>query len=203
MKFLLSLGLLLSAPALSAAAAPPRPTAQPAAQPAPPSLERQALARQFIGLTVSADQFIDLIRAQAAQGVTAGLGPNPSASDAAEAAKGFDQFMGLLGAKFRERMPNLMEAYAQVYAREFSADELRDMVAFAQSPAGRHYSAREVDLASDPPIELQMQGFQNDVWPIVNQIMKEKCAAHTAQRIAAGDKKARCPLADKSDSAAG
>ena len=67
MKLLLSSLLFASASMLSAAAPQAAtPAAQPAVQPTPPSIERQMLARQYISLTVSPDEFIATMRTAAA-----------------------------------------------------------------------------------------------------------------------------------------
>ncbi len=202
MKLLLS-ALLLGSASMLSAAAPQSTQPAPPAQPAPPSIERQELGRRYISLAVSPEQFMAGIRASAARTlVTAKIVAGDTDEDA-DADKTMDRFFTLLEPKLRERLPNLMEAYAQVYAREFSADELKQMIDFVQTPAGRHYLARRVDLENDPAVQLQEQGIATDMPPILRQMEKEQCAARTAQRIAAGDTKARCPLADKPDMAAG
>jgi hypothetical protein len=197
MKLLLSLALLASAPVLSAAAPQETAPAQRAAEPAPPSIERQQLGRQFIAIAISPDDYVATMR----DGITAGIAE--TAGSKAEVDETLKHFLALYEPKVRERLPNLMEAYAQVYAREFSADELKQMIAFAQTPAGRHYFSHRDHLDTDQAVLIQEEGFQEDALPILMQIQKEQCQARTAQRIAAGDKKARCPLADKQDSAAG
>ena len=39
--------------------------------------------------------------------------------------------------------------------------------------------------------------------PVMEQYRREKCAEHTAQRIAAGDKKATCPLSKAAETREG
>jgi len=205
MKLVLSLALLAAAPALSAAApeAPAPVPSQSRADAGPPSIERQMLARRYVSLAVSPDQFIAGMRAMAANGVAKMMLASGDDSEPAQVDRYMQRFFLLLDPKIRERLPNVMEAYAQAYAREFSADELKQLVAFAQSPAGRHYLAGRGVMESDPAVQLQEQGIAAEIQPIVNQLEKEKCQARTAQRIAAGDKKAKCSLADKPDTAAG
>lgn len=203
----ISLALLAGASTLAAAAPPPAEPLVPQnsvmAEPAPPSLERQALARRYVSLTLPPDKFIAGMRFSTSRMVVALRTASGDASDGPDFDSFMERFMALLETKLRDRVPNIMEAYSQAYAREFSADELQQMIAFAQSPAGQHYLAKQFDLASDPAVQLQEQGLQADVPGILHQLEKEQCAARTARRIAAGDKKARCPLADKPDVAAG
>ena len=208
---LLFLVLALTSSALFAAAPPaaaPAP-AEPAAAPAllapPPAIERQMLARRYVSLAVSPDQFLDMFRSGLAAGVSEGCscGDDKKQATKAEADARMKHFLALYEPKVRERLPNLMEAYATVYAREFSADDLKAMIAFAQSPAGQHYLARMPVIETDPIVQMQVEGFMLDLAPIMRQLEKEDCAEHTAQRIAAGDKNAKCPLADKAETQAG
>ncbi len=46
-------------------------------------------------------------------------------------------------------LPRMHEAIASAYAREFSAAELSEIVAFARTPAGRHYFQQSGGLLSD------------------------------------------------------
>jgi hypothetical protein len=159
--------------------------------------------RQFIALAIFAHDYIATMREGMTQGLRDHVGSDLDEAEKSEADATVKRFLALYEPKVRERMPMIMEAWSQVYAREFSADELRDMIAFAQTPAGHHYYARRISLDADPAVIMQQEGLQYDALPILQQIQKERCQARTAQRIAAGDKKARCPLADKPDSAAG
>jgi hypothetical protein len=203
---LLFLSLALASSSVIAAAQPasqPASSAQAAARQAPPSIERQMLARQYIGMVVTPEQYLRLMRAGVAAGVSDSMARNLDDSEKAEVDATMTRFLTLFEPKLRKRMPNLVEASAQVYAREFSADELRQMIAFAQSPAGRHYLTRSLELSTDPAVLIQQQGLMIDAAPIMQQIRKEQCAAHTAQRIAMGDKKAKCPLSGKPETQAG
>jgi len=207
MKLVFSaLVIALAAPAVSAATQqPPASVATAIPQPTkiePPSLERMELARRYIGLAISVDQFVDTMRSGMAAGLSESLGSDVDESDRIESDTRMKRFLALYEPKLRERMPNLLEAYAQVYAREFSAEELQGMVAFAQSPAGHHYLSRRMALELDPAVLSQAQGFQNDALSILKQIQKEMCQAATAKRIAAGDKKAKCPLSNEVDTRA-
>ena len=202
MKLLFSSVLLATASMLSAATPQSAPPA-PAAEPAPPSVERQQLARQYVQLTATADQFVDLFRAGMSKGISGKLDEVEDEESKAEARTEMAHFMSLAEPKLRERIPNLTEAYAQVYAREFSAEELRQMLAFAQSPAGGHFLKSRVKLELDPAILIQQEGFALDLFPILQQMQKEKCAAKAAQRVAMGEKNAKCPLSQAPETQAG
>jgi hypothetical protein len=200
-----SLAIAFASPIL-VAAAPPAPVQaqvqqQPVAQ--PPSIERQQLGRRYIALALSPQDYLDTLRAGIAAGFSHRVGASLDASETAEADEMMKRFFALYEPKVRERLPNVFEAYAQVYAREFSAEELRQMIDFAETPAGRHYVSRRLALDTDPAVLMQEEGIQNDALPILQQIYKEQCAAKAAKRIAAGDKKARCPLSSATETSAG
>lgn len=203
MKLVLSALLLASAPILSAAA--PQ-AAQPGAvaQQAPPSFEKLQLARLFVSLTVRTDDMVRILSIGMAHGASAKLDElTQDAEEKTEVGKDMARFMALMEPRIRQRMPNVLESYAVVYARDYSTEELQRMVAFAQSPAGQHYFANDLAVQTDPIVQRQMEGFQNDVWPTMEEFRKEKCAAKAAQRVAMGDKKARCPLSAAQGRAAG
>jgi hypothetical protein len=101
----------------------------------------------------------------------------------------------------------LTEASAQAYAREFSAAELKDMIAFAETPTGKHYLARGAAVETDPGILKAQMEIMEGLGPIMEQVgtdmAKEACAKKAAARVAAGDKKATCPLAKAAETRAG
>jgi hypothetical protein len=125
----------------------------------------------------------------------------------ASANRFFDRVFLLAQPKIREHMPAVLEASAQAYAREFSAAELRDMIAFAQTPTGKHYLARGAAVETDRGILDAQMGIWEDLAPIMQQVgtdmAKEACAKKAAARVAAGDKKAVCPLAKAAETAQG
>jgi hypothetical protein len=53
-------------------------------------------------------------------------------------------------ADIKETTPELMSAYANAYARTFTASEIDDISAFLKTPTGTKYAARAADLLSDP-----------------------------------------------------
>lgn len=52
----------------------------------------------------------------------------------------------------RAHLPNIIEATAVAYTREFDLAELRDIRAFAETPSGRRYLSRSTALISDPAV---------------------------------------------------
>ena len=183
--------LLVALAASAVVTAAPQPAAQPATA-APPSAERVELARRYVALENPGD-FIEVMRAAAVHSASANAeGPEDQA--------GVERFMNrvfvLAEPKLRARIPAIAEASAQAYAREFSADELKEMIAFAQSPTGRHYLTRSAAVETDPAILDAQHGMFEDLGPYMEQVGKEMCAEKARQRIAMGDTKAKCPLSD-------
>lgn len=156
------------------------------------SAERLVLARKFIALTDPADAIVEMFRMSFWEGVSNSIEDEALLT---EAKAGLDSYLGRLEPKIRENLPRLLEAYAQVYAREFSAEELGQMIAFAESPAGRHYLNGYAKLDNDGQVIDAMSELMEGLTPTLQEIQKEMCAEKAARRVAMGDSKARCPLA--------
>jgi hypothetical protein len=198
----LTAALLISVASPGLAAAPQTVEASQAQTPTPvaaPSAERLELARQFIDLVEPANGLMEVLRAGSWQEATAEIEDEDKRAIANER---LDRLFTRLQARLHQTMPKLIEKYAVVYAREYSADELRALIAFAQSPTGKHYMKRDAALSTDPSlVEAQTEVWQS-ITPVMQDFWKEMCQEHTKERIAAGDTKAKCPLADKSETRA-
>ena len=198
MKRLVTALSISLAPISVAAAAPVPAGPSPVAAPAPaPSADRIELARRFIALTFSADGYIELMHAGAAQMVEA-LSANfgSDEDEARDARQQVERYLAAAEPKVRAHMPRLMEAYAQVYAREFSAEELQQLVGFAQSPAGKRYLSATDSLDLDPVVLKAQQELGEELEPIMDEMRKDMCAEKAAKRIAAGELDAKCPLSE-------
>ena len=197
---LISGSLLVALVSSAAWAAAPQPAAHAPVESAQadadaaPSAERLTLARRFIGMTLSPDEFMDIVRTSALQTATEKLVDADYKGDGSEIEKEVDRFVARMAPAIRGQIPNLTEAYAQAYAREFSAGELNQLIAFAQSSAGKHYIARVDFMDADPAVLEAQQGLMEAMMPTLDEMRKEACAKRAAARIAAGDKKATCPL---------
>src|SRR5688500_10825472 len=136
MKFLLaSLSIALATSTLSAAPAEPGPV-EAAKELSAPSAQKLALARQFIALLNPAGAMMDTIRESALMTFAAADPEDEAARSSAE--RRVDAILARAEPTIEKHMPEVLEAYAQAYAREFSAEELTQLIAFAQSPAGKH-----------------------------------------------------------------
>jgi len=167
--------------------------------------ERLDLARQFVNATMSGDEYTDTIRASALQAASEAVVNNADASDtpADKVMADVQKVVDRLEPPMRAQLPKLLDAYAQAYAREFSADELRSMVAFAQSPAGRHYTRSQGFLMGDRAIVQAQMDMMESMEPVLQDLRKQACQRHTQERIAMGDTKATCPLAKAAETQQG
>ncbi len=67
---------------------------------------------------------------------------------------------------FAKHLPQIFEATAVAYTREFSLEELRDIAAFAQTPSGQRYFVSLQKLLGDPAVAAANQAMFNDIGPI-------------------------------------
>lgn len=199
MKFLLaSLSIALATSTLATAA----PTGSAPAEAPAASNQKLDLARQFIALSNPAGDMMGVIRESALM-TFAELADDPEEEAVQkEAERRVDAILARAEPTIKKRMPEVLEAYAQVYAREFSAEELEQLIIFARTPAGRHYIARMAFLDMDPAILDANQALTDELTPIMQQVTRELCAERAAQRLAAGDAKAKCPLSEEPETLA-
>lgn len=67
---------------------------------------------------------------------------------------------------FAKHMPQIFEATAVAYTREFTLEELRDISAFARTPSGRRYFISLPKLQSDPLVAAATQAMFADLAPV-------------------------------------
>lgn len=121
---------LLAEPAAAQSSASPSDSAQAVAAPDP---ERMALARELfktMHLQTVLQGVITGMFGQMANVLTSGAGP--------DAVKARD-ILKSMSAGMNAVMPEILDAQVAVYARDFSAQELRDATAFYGSPSGQAF----------------------------------------------------------------
>jgi hypothetical protein len=64
----------------------------------------------------------------------------------------------------------------QAYAREFTLDELRQIRAFADSPAGGHYLSRSTALVADPYVVAANQNYLKEATDLATSLRPELLA---------------------------
>jgi hypothetical protein len=166
------------------------------------SAETLGLARRFVALTVSKDELIDGIRTGFMQGTARSLEAIEDEKERSAVAEQVQRYAMRLEPKIKASVPGILEAYAQVYAREFSTEELREMVLFGETPAGKHYLSRIGGLDGEPEVTEAYEKLQENLMPVVDEANKERCAQRAAQRLASGDTKAKCNLTAKDETQA-
>ena len=67
-------------------------------------------------------------------------------------------------------LPRLFEAMARAYAREFSATELQETLAFARTPAGRHYLQSSTTIMSDLDVAAANTAYFGQIQQLNQQI---------------------------------
>jgi hypothetical protein len=91
---------------------------------------------------------------------------------------------------------DITEAYARAYARRFSPAEMDQIIAFVRTPTGLRLFTEGDKLVLDTDVISASRGaLEEATAAIIESAQKEACKRQTAKRIAAGDTKAKCPLA--------
>lgn len=77
-------------------------------------------------------------------------------------------------------LPRILDATAISYTREFSLEELRDIHAFALTPAGKHYLSRSSALLGDPAVAAANTAYMVDIQAYAQESKGELIQALTA-----------------------
>ena len=192
--------LLIACASSTVIAATPDTAAPAQARPAPtveapaPSAERIELARQFVNLSTPTDVMLEGLRQGFWIGASESLADVEDEKEHEAIVARVEQLLDRLEPKFLAQIPGVLEVQSQLYAREFTVEELRHMVTFAQSPAGKHYMSSFLDLASDPSLMDAQADMMTGIAPVLDEFRKELCQEKAAKRLAAGDTKAKCAL---------
>lgn len=191
---LLTSGSAVTAQDAATSAAVHAPAVPASAASVRPPEERLSLARRLLVIVDPPETGLQNMRDLTAQLFASAPIDDADETDRAGAQQLFDRVLVKAAPIVREHLMSIREVTAFVYAREFSSAELQGMIAFAQTPTGKHYFTREHFIDLDPAILVQQQMLQEALLPVFTDVNKEMCQQRTAQRIAAGDKKAKCPL---------
>jgi uncharacterized protein len=131
--------LLAVAPVSAQSPQPPAPAPAPA--PAAPSADTLAAARQLVQVMKATDQFKVLLPS-----IFAALKP-AIVQDRPDAAKDYDAIVPIVTAGAMKRLDAFGDMLAGIYARNFSTDEIHDLIAFYQTPTGRKLIERQPTIA--------------------------------------------------------
>lgn len=88
-------------------------------------------------------------------------------------ARMFDKMPGAMRPAMERRMPELVDAMTRAYVRHFSREDLRAILAFAQTPAGGRYLSRSADLMQDPDVLTVMTAMNRDGMAVGMDLAKD------------------------------
>lgn len=92
-------------------------------------------------------------------------------------------------------MASVTDAYTQAFAREYSADELTQILAFAQTRVGAHFLPQNGALDNDSAVLEAQAKMMEDVLPIFDAVSKMMCKHKAELRVAQGETDAKCSMA--------
>lgn len=164
--------------------------------------ERMALARQFLSATYSEQTFFDLVKGSSRSAAEAFAG-SVTDDEAGKINARLDRYLKAAEPIIRKHASLILEVHAAAIARAYTTAELRELVAFASSPIGKKYLTTSDGTDADPAVMAAYMDMHEEMQPLMLDIQKAECAAAAQQRLALGDKSARCPLADDSAEASG
>ena len=72
-----------------------------------------------------------------------------------------------------EHQPQLWEAMARAYTREFTLAELHELAAFAKTPTGRHYLQRSPAVLGDGDVAAANSAYFGKVQDVSRQVRSE------------------------------
>jgi uncharacterized protein len=119
---------------------------------APPPAENLAAARELVAVMKATDQFKVLLPSIFQALKQAIVQGRP------EVAKDYDAIVPIVTAGAMKRLDAFAEVLATVYARNFSVDELHDLIAFYKTPTGQKLIARQPVIAHESLIAGQQFG---------------------------------------------
>jgi hypothetical protein len=131
--------------------APPAPSASPA-RPAPAAPEALAAARELIVTLKAADNFKALMPALMSSLKPAIVQNRPQVE------RDYDALVPVLLEGMNARLGEVLDAIAGIYARNFTAAELNEIVAFYRGPTGQKFVARQTGIMQESMIAGQKFG---------------------------------------------
>jgi uncharacterized protein len=113
----------------------------PAQTPPPPAPENLAAAHQLIDVMKATDQFKAVLPILITNLKGAIVQNRPDVE------KQYDAMMPIFAEKAQQRLTELTDTMAEIYARNFTLNELHDLVAFYQTPTGQKFIERQPVIA--------------------------------------------------------
>ena len=121
---------------------------------ASPSTDAMATARELVQVTHATDSLRKILPT-ILQNLKAAVVQNRP-----EVEKQYDSMMPIFLAKAQDHLNELTEAIAAIYATDFTADELHDIIAFYRTPTGQKLISRQPEIAQQSMMMGQQLGRQ-------------------------------------------
>lgn len=120
----------------------------------PPPAENLTAARELVQVMKATDQFKAVL-----PGIFQALKP-AIVQDRPQIANDYDAIIPIVTAGAMKRLDAFADMLAEIYARNFSVDEIHDLTAFYQTPTGQKLIARQPIIAHESLVAGQQFGQQ-------------------------------------------
>jgi uncharacterized protein len=136
----------------------------------PPPPETLAVARELVATMRATNQFKTLLPT-----IVQGMKP-AIVQGRPQVARDFDEIMPIVISGATQRLDELAEMLAQIYARHFTADEIRDLTAFYKTPTGQKLLQRQAAVARESMAAGQQFGRElvADVQQQISEELKKR-----------------------------
>ena len=142
--------------------------------PAPPPAENLAAARELVGVMKATDQFKALLPT-----IMQGIKPS-IVQGRPEVERDYDTIMPVILDGASQRVNQLSDMLADIYARNFSVDEIHDLITFYQTPTGQKLLQRQPAIARQSMVAGQQWGQQliGELRQQINDELRKRGEAH-------------------------
>jgi len=130
---------------------------------------RLKLARELVVVTHTVDNMRKIVPTLMTQVRTMLVQQNPAET------KTIDTLLQRSTQRLDQQLDSFAEFAAQVYAREFSEDDLGALLAFDRSPTGQHFIDKQPEI-NQAMIEVGQRVGQSIAEQVVEEFKKEKAA---------------------------
>jgi hypothetical protein len=184
----LAVALAAAGPALAQTAPP---SAAAASADAPLDPKAIALAHEILDIGMPPETrptmfagIMESIRTQMRDSMAKMAGTGDAETDAI-IGRGIDRMYSAMTAKMNSRLPEIYDAMARAYARQFSMDDLAQIRVFVSTPAGQRFFSRSANIVGDPDfIEVNKRSMAEimAMAPELQKQMMDELMAHLAKR---------------------
>jgi len=155
--------------------------------------DRMPLARQLVALLLPnvAQDAMDGLK----MGVLSHLDTVEDPAAKARLEADIEASMDVAAPIMGRHMAAMTEAYANAYAAQYDVEELKQIIAFSQTPAGKHFLTQNIALDSDPGVLAEQERLMKEVVPVFANVSRKLCQVQAGQHAARGERDAKCTMA--------